>query len=111
MSDTTQEEETLHEPDPQTVTTNTQCQSGESFNRLYDTAVGGDGKQSEITLENGEDDDTDRLASVATDIAAMFSVSVMYNTERRGAATYASIECRARHLDTSWKLGSSWRQG
>ena len=40
MIDTTQEEETLHEPEPETAATNT-------FDRLYDMAVGGLGERSE----------------------------------------------------------------
>ena len=77
-----QEEEPLHEPEPGAATTNIKSSIGDTFDRLYETAVGEVGELSKHTDPGGEDDKSDRLYDSHADYAAMFSVMVMHNTER-----------------------------
>ena len=82
IGDTIQEEEPLHEPERGKAATNTQTNNGDSFDRLYSTAVGEVGEPSNHRDPGGEDNKSDRLYDYAADYAAMFSVSVMHNRER-----------------------------
>ena len=48
--------------------------------------------------EDGEDDDAAQRACLAADIAAMFSVSVMYNTERRSNSNICQYKVSGKEL-------------